>query len=225
MKISINQVLLIAIKKNLLYITIFLVFIIIGIYFIPKLYDDINQQKLKIGQMTEEVELKKKQLNDVVIFPATNINKKIITVDRFLPLSEDYFSIFNSIDNISQQTGLIIDSYTSPYGRDSGGLVNVTIQGIGTYSSFNYFLSKYNYVSKRLMTIGSIKYYPMINSFTVDVAFYSREAKLKTASKSREKLIDILSKIDIEYQGVNLDQGSSKEIDINYTSKTDPFQK
>ena len=92
MKISINQVLLIAIKKNLLYITIFLVFIIIFIYFIPKLYDDINQQKLKIGQMTEEVELKKKQLNDVVIFPATNIDKKIIKTT--LPKAEYLYNLF-----------------------------------------------------------------------------------------------------------------------------------
>ena len=45
MKINISQGLLIVIKKHAIYIAILIIFIAAGVYFIPSLYEEINQQK------------------------------------------------------------------------------------------------------------------------------------------------------------------------------------
>ena len=75
------------------------------------------------------------------------------------------------------------------------------------------------------MTIESVKYYPMTNSYAIEVTFYSRDDKLTASVKPKDKLISIYNKIDQEYQGIDLTRNKDEKIDINYLPKSDPFAK
>lgn len=224
MKFKINQQTTLIIKKNLFYIIAIATFMVIGLFFIPKQIASIKEQSQRIDNLNQTIQSKTKQLAEIELYPNEDPIIKIGIVDKFFPKSEDYFSIFNSIDILNQKSGIIIDSYTSPYGKSRNGVVSVTFSGIGTYNSLMYLLSKYHFISGRLITISSIKYTPMINSFSITIQFYTSDKFDKASSESNVELISLFLRISQEYPNFGLASMNNK-IDLNYAIKSNPFIK
>ena len=110
MKIQIDDV-IIFVKKNIFYLLIIVVLSVLSFINFPKQLDLINQNNNEIEKLNNDIKFKTRQLDEIELFSDQHLDSKKVIVDYFLPITEDYFTIYTAIDSITAYTLLFKDDY------------------------------------------------------------------------------------------------------------------
>lgn len=212
--------------------TLFSMVVFIMILFITLFsFNNLQSIKEKNNQLSQEVlTLKNRRDNILVNVKTLNENGDFKNYNQVLgmliPENEDYFSIIYTIQQISQESGLVIEDYVVSLGRASNEKISISITYIDDQASFMKFLDLYQYSGGRLVTIPKINWRSDSSGKTkVLLNFYSKgyaprnEQVFKISKVEQNKVKDILSKIKINV--VNKD--ATPETDVEYETKDDPF--
>jgi len=214
-------------KENILFIVVFIFFLIIIIFFIPFQIRNYYNYQEKIKLLKEDInQLAKKKL---VVF-STNpqeSNSLIQTLNSLVPPSEDYFSIFSTLENLSTQTGFRIVSYSIKINQKPKDKIVIKVNGEGTSDSFLKFLESYQYKGGRLITLDNIEFSPGNFKTSLALNFYAKEVKnlqqvanLMVDKRTKEKIKKISQEMNLASQ-IASPQGELGEIE--YPTKQNPF--
>ena len=182
----------------------------------------LNQEISSLKNRKDNILLNVKTLNENGDF--TNYNQVLGTL---IPESEDFFSIIYTLQQISQQSGLIIEDYTVSIGRSTNQKTSISITYVDDQVSFMKFLDLYQYAGGRLVTIPKINWKSDASGKTkVLLNFYSKgfipsnEQVFKISKIEQNKVKDILSKIKINV----LNPEATPEVSVDYETKDNPFE-
>lgn len=226
MKIKIDNFTKSLLREKVLYFVSFAVFLLILIFFIPSQIADYENLSHKIDDV--KIEISKLEKKDAVIrsYSVDEVNKLIEVLNRLVPQSEDYFSIFQTLDKLSADTGFKIVSYSIGLSEGNSGKISLSIGSEGTPDSLLNFLERYQYEGGRLITMDSIKFQPNTSLSRLAVNLYSKDIKVRgsqTIPKIDQKIIDEVRKISDKIGNVGTLNNDLK-VSTDYATKPNPFE-
>ncbi len=226
--IKIKPYLLRLIKENIAYIIaniLFFVLILLVVYISIGKANDIDSQNSVLNQDITQLQNRYNLLNTVVP-PTAELDSDIAMLNQLIPNNEDYFSIIYTLDNLSKETGFIINSYTINLDQSTANKLDLTITGSGDTSSFVKFLEDYNYQGGRFITSDQIKLDPQVSQdISINLTFYNQNVNLDYSQvpdingQTMAQVEALKSKINF-----SLKQASSESaVNYNYKTKSNPF--
>lgn len=227
-KTKVNPYLKYLFKENLGYIGVLVGLIIATVLLAGLLAGKLSENQASIEKLEKEAdELQDKQnLIIATTSQSTNtLNEDIKIMQRLIPDIEDYFSILYTLDQLSQKTGFIINSYTISVGKSSSNKLQVVVSGVGSPDSFLKFLQEYNLGGGRLITTEKIELNTEDSkSFKLNLTFYNKKVtnqneKALNYKKALEDFQKIRSKVNFELQPETEQEASES----SYPIKTNPF--
>jgi len=195
-------------------------------------FNNLSSIKRKNELLSQEVlSLKNRRDNILLNLKMLNENSDFINYNQILgmlvPESEDFFSIIYTLQQISQQSGLIIENYVVSIGRSTNQKTSISITYVNDQTSFMKFLDLYQYSGGRLVTIPKINWKSDSSGKTkVLLNFYSKGyvptngQVFKISKAEQNKVKDILSKIKINV----LNPEATPEVSVDYETKDNPFE-
>jgi Tfp pilus assembly protein PilO len=220
----------ILIKENIIYILTNIVLIIVIGFILISFFKKSLENKNKIDQLQNEINLLTLKKNNLRLFTQNsfNIEKAIKILNYLVPNEEDYFSILYALENLSKKTGFQITSYAVNLSEKNPNRLRLTISGVGNIDTFFNFLKEYNFSGKRLITSDNLSLSSEQKSgYKIDLIFYNKQvADQKNLSTSAindpnffKKINDLLAKTDF------ILKESSEEaiLNTNYPRKENPF--
>jgi len=220
----------ILIKENIVYILTNIVLIIVIGFILISFFEKSLENKNKIDQLENEINLLTLKKNNLRLFAQNsfNIEKAIKILNYLVPNEEDYFSILYALENLSKKTGFQITSYAVNLSEKNPNRLRLTISGVGNIDTFFNFLKEYNFGGKRLITSDNLSLSSEQKSgYKIDLIFYNKQvADQKNLSTSDindlnffKKINDLLAKTDF------ILKESSEEaiLNTNYPRKENPF--
>ncbi len=214
------------IKENIFYFILFFIsfFLLIFSFKIIYLgYFNRLETLKKIKKETQELQqksqlLSKKNLTEKEIDQYLNMTSKLI------PEKEDFFSIINSLETLSKNSGFIITTYTINNSSLSQKNLSLKVAGYGDIKSFTRLLKIYSFASGRLITMNTLKYAGQNQvKLTLTFTFYhqktnqEKETNILTSNIDKKFLRSVKNKIMINLKENNEDESFS------YPTKTNPF--
>jgi len=196
-------------------------------------FNNLSSIKRKNELLSQEVlSLKNRRDNILLNLKMLNENSDFINYNQILgmlvPESEDFFSIIYTLQQISQQSGLIIENYVVSIGRSTNQKTSISITYVNDQTSFMKFLDLYQYSGGRLVTIPKINWKLDSSGKTkVLLNFYSKGyvptngQVFKISKAEQNKVKDILSRIKIN---VASKEATSEPTVIDYETKDNPFE-
>lgn len=230
MKKKIRPYIKFLLKENVAYIAVFITALVIGAVLIPVMSGRIANTNIQIDSLQREVTTlhnKEQTLNSVVNESAENLNDDLALVNKLIPDSEDYFSMIYSLEQLSQSTGFLINSYTVNLTKSTANKLSLSVTGVGDSATFLKLLQEYNVGGGRLITAEKIGVDPtQIGSITLVLNFYNKKAD--TSNEQPEIFrasINELKTIKAKLSIVPVSSTPSAVIDTNtsYPTKTSPF--
>ena len=181
------------------------------------LQKDINDLQLKVNFISNEAKIQSEGID---------IDAMNALLSKLVPEKEDYFSIIDTFDRLSQSTGFIITSYSLDLTKSTKDKLSIAVEGTGDQNAFLNFLNNYSYGGGRLITVDSIDYQSQgFFKITLAVNLYSGKAvpvnessRIDFTDNDRVLLQGIKEKTSEELIPVS-DQTASAE----YETKTNPF--
>lgn len=231
-RILVKPYLLKLIKENILYIVcnVLLVLLIITVVIISN--NKIAETITKKASLTQEVNTLETRYNllNSVSNSTDDIDVDIKFLNNLIPNSEDYFSIIYSLENISQQTGFIVSSYTVNVAATTPEKLSLSITGVGDSSTFLNFLQHYNYEGGRLITSNKIELNPDVSGLIkMDLSFYSKKVSLdytqpiSVNKKTIDEVTALKNKVNFSLKESSTSGSISDNIDYSYPTKSNPF--
>jgi len=143
---------------------------------------------------------------------------------KLIPEKEDFFSIINSLETLSKNSGFIITTYTINNSSLSQKNLSLKVAGYGDIKSFTRLLKIYSFASGRLITMNTLKYAGQNQvKLTLTFTFYhqktnqEKETNILTSNIDKKFLRSVKNKIMINLKENNEDESFS------YPTKTNPF--
>lgn len=213
-------------KENVVYAVALLVFSGILIIAATKNTQSIIDTNRKIAAITVEIAELQKQNDTIVRYSPEELDALIATLNRLLPSTEDYFSIFNSLEVMGINTGVTFTSFSSPFSGTSTDGVLVSAEASGTVSSLLSFLEQYQLAGTRVATIEDITINPPISTAVFKLKFHSKAVSSNGLSNSvpaiNQKMVQLLQKIEAR-DGNSIVPSEDSQPNIQLESKEDPF--
>lgn len=213
-------------KENALYAVALVLFTGILIVVASRNTQSILETNRKIDSITLEIADLQKQNDTIVRYSPDELDKLVITLNRLLPSSEDYFSIFNSLDVMGTNTGVTFTSFSSPFSGTSTDGVLVSAEASGTVSSFLNFLEQYQLAGTRVATIEDITLNPPASTAVFKLKFHSKAVAANGSSTTvpviNQKMVQLLQKIEAR-DGNIASSSDENQPEIQLESKQDPF--
>lgn len=171
----------------------------------------------------DALEVKVRKVAPAVTLTDDEINQFILVLSQLVPDEEDFFSVFTSLEHLSQQTGFIITNYSIATTSSTEERLNIVVDGIGNAESFINFLKDYDVAGGRFITSDIIRYETTeSSSVKIPLTFYS--AKTSTVADEGSKLsiadVEMLREIRNKTSFVIKD---TDEGDVEYPTKSNPF--
>lgn len=180
----------------------------------------------KIETAKTEIADLQKQNDTIVRYSPDDLDRLVVTLNRLLPSTEDYFSIFNSLEVMGANTGVTFTSFSSPFSGTSTDGVLVSAEATGTVSSFLNFLEQYQLAGTRVATIEDITINPPISSAIFRLKFHSKAVSTNGMSNTvpviNQKMVQLLQKIEARDGNIAAPSDESQP-QIQLESKEDPF--
>lgn len=227
MKLPIDRYTRAVLKENILFLIPSIVFIGVLFLFLPGQISDYQELLNKKNMLENDVVRLEKKRIVIYSFNATEIKDLATTLNTLLPQKEDFFSIFQALDNISAQTGFVITSYTITPSENASGKLALTVSATGTPDAFMKFLENYQYKSGRLITMDSIQFVPSTSQSAISVNFYSKEIKVAESDnipKIDKKLIEKIKSINADLKSSGKAKELPSELNTKYSPKSNPFE-
>lgn len=211
-------------KENILYIVLLLFFIIILGVYIPFQLSDYFTLIKKNQELHNELTQYKSKQDLVMTFTPAELNDIVSILNVLLPNKEDYFSILNTVETLSQKTGFKITSYKIGIAKKSTEIIQLSITGEGGTAPLMEFLNLYHTGGGRLISIDKIDYSTRLPKVTLSLLFYSHEFKGKDISSSiaiDKKTVDEVKRLPVPQSNQS---ESSNVNDLNYPVRANPFE-
>lgn len=182
------------------------------------------QNKLTTTQVElTDLRTKKKLIENFALEQDT-IDQDLQLMSRLIPQSQDYFSIIQSLDNLSQQTQFQITSYQINLTESTDSKLSIVVKGVGDSRAFLSFLDTYQVNGGRLITMEKLKINPQSpGEVQLDMNFYVESAASTDEPISYEQTIQMLDQIKgtITYDFTT--SSSSAAQDFSFETKPNPF--
>lgn len=192
------------IKQNLVYFVAFTVLMLLGAIMVPVFIAQINKTTVELNKSkieTSTLQTKQRVLQSVINENGDEIDQDLEVITRFIPDSEDYFSMIYALEKLSNSSGFIINNYTVNLVKSDSSKLSLSVTGIGDSNSFLELLKTYNFGGGRLITAEKIGIDPLQQSgVTLDLNFYNEKPTIDPNEKldyqaSINELNDLRSKI------------------------------
>lgn len=233
-KLKIDPYIVNLIKQNLIYIVSLLIFIALAIFVLPfqiRSYFELKERNTALNKELINLEQKKSFFYS---FDADQIDKLIETLDRLLPNKEDYFSIFTTLDALSNQTGFALGDVSLSVNDTSPETLAINVLAVGSSYSYKTFLESYQYKGGRLITMDEVYYDPneMSPPVSLTLNFHSKNIQLESSAVETfqfdQKSYDLIKKISNELDGVFssyavFDEKSASQTETEYKTRNNPF--
>lgn len=214
-------------KENILFIVVFIFFLMVIIFFIPFQIRNYYNYQEKIKLLEQDINQLARKKSIIFSINPKESNSLVQTLNSLIPPSEDYFSIFSTLENISSKTGFRIVSYSIKISQKPKDKIVVKVNGEGTPDSFLKFLESYQYKGSRLITMDNIEFSPGNFKTSLALNFYTKEMKnlqsvtnLMLDKRTREKIKKINQETEFTSQISSL-EGELGELE--YPTKQNPF--
>lgn len=221
MKKNLNVYTMRLIKDHLIYIIFFLVTVLMSVYFIPLYVKNLRELRQRQENVNLEISKMKKRKQTVLSFSPAQIDYMLQTLNRLVPETEDYFSLFNSLEVLERKTGFIITSYRAALTESKKDRLTLTINGEGSLDSVLNFLRVYRLGGGRLITIDKIDFLPARSKVSLTINFYAK--KIKVESDQFGEIDPALVRF-IEKSAANGQTQVQVPIDSTYATSDNPFQ-
>lgn len=211
--------------ENFLFVVMF--FLLIGVLFfiVPSYFKEYHEYSNSSLELVRQVSDLEKRQTVIYSFSKDEIERLADTLNKLVPSSEDFFSIFTTLDNLSASTGFIITSYELAVQEGVSGKISLEIGGQGSPETFLNFLQNYKYGGGRLITMDSLDFSPSTSDTSLIVNFYSKDIN-KSDSLSIPKIdtavIEKIKKIDKEARARPGFAAKDEKIP-DYIPKENPF--
>lgn len=189
---------------------------------IQKSSDDLSKTKVE----TSALQTKQLALQSVINENGEDIDQDLELITKFIPDSEDYFSMIFALEKLSQTSGFIISNYTVNLSKSDSNKLSLKVTGIGDSNSFLELLRTYNYGGGRLITAEKIGIDPLQTSgVNLDLNFYNEKPTIDPNEKldfqaSINELDDLRAKVKFSL----VDEPSTKSAEsTDYPTKTSLF--
>lgn len=218
-------------KQNLPYIVIcaiFAVLTIIGPFLVVNKFTENTQNLKKLEEEVKVLTERKVLLGALPDQSSSDSEQDVRILNSLIPDAEDYFSIIQSLDMLSQESGFEITSYTITTKNILPDKLPLLITGEGDGEAFINFLKVYNFAGNRLITLDRVEYKPTSkeSTYALSVNFYHKGDSTSKSSEisknvnyqsSLKRLNELKEKINIVYK-----QEDSQVIE-SYPVKANPF--
>lgn len=229
MKHKIRPYLQYLIKQNLVYFVIFTVMMLIGAIIIPFFISQINKSSVDLDKAkveTSALQTKQQALQTVINENGEEIDQDLELISKFIPDSEDYFSMIYALEKLSQSSGFIINNYTVNLTKSSANKLSLTVTGVGDSNSFLELLRTYNYAGGRLITAEKIGIDPLQTSgVNLDLNFYNEKPTIDPNEKlDFQASIDELDELRAKVKYSLVDESVVKPVEsTDYPTKSSLF--
>lgn len=180
----------------------------------------INDLKIELNQLQNKVTLMRTAIPSLEI-----LNEDLAFLNRLIPNVEDYFSITQSLEKLSEKSNFIITAYNINVAKSSTEKLKLSVTGLGDSQSFINFLKDYNFGGGRLITSDKIQLEPDFSGLIkIDLTFYSKgvstsqNLEVEPDQKVFEELELLKNKV-----GFSFEDDSQVSFDFDYPKKSNPF--
>lgn len=213
-------------KENVLYAGALILFGVILAVVATAQVRSIVHTNQKITDIQKEIADLQKQNETIVKYSPDDLDKLTATLNQLLPNSEDYFSIFNSMETMGARTGVAFTSFSSPFSGTTTDGVLVVAEASGSVSSLLNFLDQYQLAGTRVATIEDVTINPPTSSAVFRLKFHSKPVKLSgtgtTVPVINEKMVQLLQQLEAR-DGNPQPTPDIVQEQSQYQSKEDPF--
>lgn len=218
-------------KENAIYVFLTLALVVSFIASITIFINKKIENEAQKTKLTKEVrDLKRKvdfiKYQDTIESEGIDIDVMNSLLSRLVPETEDYFSIINALETLSQKSGFLITTYSLNLGRSTKDKLSLVIEGTGDENSFLNFLRDYTFGGGRLITIDNIDYETQgFFKITLSINLYSgkgtpvtQASEVNFSQADRDILREIQEKMTVDF--VSFSQPVASE---EYETKSNPF--
>src|SRR3989344_1169119 len=147
MKISINYYFLNLIKNNILYVAGFITIIVISLSLLPGAISEYKEITDKSATVRTDIQNLSDQDAVAFRYEPTEIKDLVGVADTLAPQQYTLFSVFETIDDIENRSGLEFLTYSSPTKGLSEGGISLDVEAQGAMPLILNFLKNYHTLS------------------------------------------------------------------------------
>ena len=148
---------------------------------------------------------------------------------RLIPNKENFFSVIQSLEKLSRETGFQIIGYKVNFSQPQKESFSITVSGQGDKDKFMTFLKEYNFSGERLITIDKISFSETGSSqYEANLTFYSAPARinirqgLKPISKKDYQFLKTL-KNKLSFELTTPTNSKTNNLNKTYPTNPNPF--
>jgi len=185
---------------TILLVTIDVVALGLLIYFglrINTLYNEMISNQNQVQEMRATVNLIRNNRN--LFENDTEQYNEIL--EKLIPDQESYFLVISALDQLSERTGVVIDSYSVNLNSSTEEKLTLTVNVVGTPEAIQKFIQEYKFVSGRLITSEKIEIsQDNLESMTFSLNFFHNEFRDTVGLDSRVTQEDLDRLLEIGEQ-------------------------
>lgn len=212
-------------RENLSTLTALIVLVILSfiVFNSIKRYIDLNDQYSVLNKEVSDLDQSAKTINASKVVSSADIDSLNGVLLKLIPESEDGFSVIYAIENISKNTGFIIDSYNININGSKNGKMVLSVEGYGDIESFNNFLMNYNFEGGRLVTTDKIALPDSSGKVKLNLTFYSAKSLVNDTASDRSISTKDLREVRLIKDKIVFTFSPTNN-STDYTAKEDPFK-
>lgn len=222
------------VRQNILYVVALILFLFLGLSFVPSQLLEYNNLKQREQELQEEIKKQETRLQIIESITINDLNQLLIVLNTLYPQKEDQFSIYPVINNLQSITGMLFIKKSSPFGGENQTQETISINAIATQDQIRTLLRDYPYKAARILTIDHLVINPVKNNLQLwevafTITFYAKELNVgkevvtqidpKAIAFAREAQSYFLSK-GVQYTNISV---KDEDIPLNYPIRQNPF--
>ncbi len=214
------------IKSYAIYIWVFIIALCILLYLIIIQVPAYFTSREQVNTLKNEVTQLNSKKNIIYSYDASELDSLIKTMNMLLPNSEDYFSIFRSLDIISRRSNFNITSYSVNFSKSNSERLSLQIEAEGSPDGLLSFLNEYKFSGGRLITMDKVNFSPSTTETTFDITFYTKNIPTNVQGNLTDidkATFNKIKEINSQYNTIFNSNGSNTSDDL-YVRKENPFQ-
>lgn len=218
MKNVINIYTGVLIKQHLIYIIVFVSSVAMLFFLLPGKWQEYQELQEKVVIMQKEVNRLGQQKSILGEYSPQDLEQLFSAANISIPNSYNYFSLYKTLSDFEQKTGMKIDSLSIPISAFAKDGVVLTIAASGNNESISNFLKNYTTQTGHAVGITDISIKPPTQAIQFNITFYTHTppGDIKKISRINPSIVAILKNIDIT-------ASTSSETLPSYPIKSNPF--